>query len=203
MPRAANLPPPGFRVATPPAVTTTFYDRRLWPLCQKDVGDRARRVNMAGRVAWQTINRSVTRGALWHRPCSVVESGMGRALAAWLLVGSALAAPPATPREVVESAVTRVVSELQDANLNARATEQAHRVAVRRRAEITRVAADLFDFEEVARLTLPRYWAVRTPEERAEFVRLFTQLLQRSEEHTSELQSRPHLVCRLLLGQTN
>src|SRR5690554_7290737 len=32
--------------------------------------------------------------------------------------------------------------------------------------------------------------------------RLFTALLQprdRSEEHTSELQSRPHLVCRLLL----
>src|SRR3989442_4956952 len=27
-------------------------------------------------------------------------------------------------------------------------------------------------------------------------------VLDRSEEHTSELQSRPHLVCRLLLGQT-
>src|SRR3989442_6291503 len=26
---------------------------------------------------------------------------------------------------------------------------------------------------------------------------------KRSEEHTSELQSRPHLVCRLLLGKTN
>src|SRR5690554_7158934 len=26
-----------------------------------------------------------------------------------------------------------------------------------------------------------------------------TKLVQRSEEHTSELQSRPHLVCRLLL----
>src|SRR5690554_6087106 len=28
---------------------------------------------------------------------------------------------------------------------------------------------------------------------------LFSSLLARSEEHTSELQSRPHLVCRLLL----
>src|SRR3989442_4309664 len=28
-------------------------------------------------------------------------------------------------------------------------------------------------------------------------------LLQRSEEHTSELQSRPHLVCRLLLEKKN
>src|SRR3989442_10441284 len=29
--------------------------------------------------------------------------------------------------------------------------------------------------------------------------RLFEDVLARSEEHTSELQSRPHLVCRLLL----
>src|SRR3989442_6304364 len=28
-------------------------------------------------------------------------------------------------------------------------------------------------------------------------------LLERSEEHTSELQSRPHLVCRLLLEKKN
>src|SRR5258708_2958861 len=35
---------------------------------------------------------------------------MGRALAAWLLVGSALAAPSATPREVVEAAGARGVA---------------------------------------------------------------------------------------------
>src|SRR5690554_6441888 len=29
--------------------------------------------------------------------------------------------------------------------------------------------------------------------------KMFTQAYARSEEHTSELQSRPHLVCRLLL----
>src|SRR5690554_7599847 len=32
-----------------------------------------------------------------------------------------------------------------------------------------------------------------------EVMRLITQYRRRSEEHTSELQSRPHLVCRLLL----
>ena len=105
---------------------------------------------------------------------------MGRTLAAWLLVGGALAATPGSPREVVESAVTHVMSELQDANLNPHATEQPHRLSLRRRDEITRIAAGLFDFEEVARLTLPRDWAVRTPEERAAFVQLFTQLLQRT-----------------------
>lgn len=98
---------------------------------------------------------------------------MGRTLAAWFMVAGALAAPPATPRDVVESAVTRVVITLQDA--------QAGRLSVgRQRTEIERVAADLFDFEEIARLTLSRHWAVRTPEERAEFVRLLTQLLERT-----------------------
>src|SRR3989442_4986902 len=33
--------------------------------------------------------------------------------------------------------------------------------------------------------------------------RAATGLQQRSEEHTSELQSRPHLVCRLLLEKKN
>src|SRR3989442_789857 len=33
----------------------------------------------------------------------------------------------------------------------------------------------------------------------AESLRFYTPQFQRSEEHTSELQSRPHLVCRLLL----
>src|SRR5690625_5868152 len=32
---------------------------------------------------------------------------------------------------------------------------------------------------------------------------LWTELLDRSEEHTSELQSRGHLVCRLLLEKKN
>src|SRR5690554_7575993 len=30
-----------------------------------------------------------------------------------------------------------------------------------------------------------------------------TKIIKRSEEHTSELQSRPHLVCRLLLEKKN
>src|SRR5690554_7385347 len=34
---------------------------------------------------------------------------------------------------------------------------------------------------------------------RDDFERYWNYLSQRSEEHTSELQSRPHLVCRLLL----
>src|SRR5436305_3407056 len=43
-------------------------------------------------------------------------------------------------------------------------------------------------------------WNALTPSQRERAARRFGALqLWRSEEHTSELQSRPHLVCRLLL----
>lgn len=106
---------------------------------------------------------------------------MGKALAAWLMVAGVVAATPTTPRTVVESAVTRVVSMLQEPNAKGGEPEPGGRLNTeRRRAEMRRIGADLFDFDEVARLALSRNWAARTPEERAEFVRLFTQLLERT-----------------------
>jgi len=77
----------------------------------------------------------------------------------------------------VETAVTRVITLLQDADdaSTAPAKQQADR-----RTEVRKIARDLFDFEEVTRRTLSRHWAARSPEERAEFVTLFTDLLERS-----------------------
>src|SRR3989442_6091937 len=46
---------------------------------------------------------------------------------------------------------------------------------------------------------LGRYQAVRGGIHREIAPEYFNALVTRSEEHTSELQSRPHLVCRLLL----
>src|SRR5690554_5489654 len=43
------------------------------------------------------------------------------------------------------------------------------------------------------------YLSKELPSEGKNDNEIFIQLLKRSEEHTSELQSRPHLVCRLLL----
>jgi phospholipid transport system substrate-binding protein len=101
---------------------------------------------------------------------------MGKAVAVWLMVASAMAATT-SPRDVVQAAVTRVVAVLQDdlsaAHLDRPRTEM-------RRAEIHRVANDLFDFDEMARRTLTRHWNGRTPEEKAEFIRLFTEVLERS-----------------------
>jgi phospholipid transport system substrate-binding protein len=99
---------------------------------------------------------------------------MTRALAAWLLVAAATAGTATTPSEVVQAAVSRALSIVQDADLARPA------LAERRRAELRRAADDLFDFQEMARRSLARHWADRTPQEREEFVRLFTDLLERS-----------------------
>ena len=102
---------------------------------------------------------------------------MGKAVAAWLMVASALAATTSSPRDVVQAAVTRVVAVLENdfeaSPLDRPRTEM-------RRAEIRRVAAELFDFDEMARRTLSRHWTGRTRAEQAEFVPLFTDLLERS-----------------------
>ncbi len=98
---------------------------------------------------------------------------MGKALAAWLLV-AATAASSTQPQEVVQSAVTRVIAILQDDELARPANLE------RRRAELRRVADELFDFNEMSRRALARHWSDRSPQERQEFVRLFTDLLERS-----------------------
>ena len=102
---------------------------------------------------------------------------MGKTLAAWLMVTSAMAAPASGPREVVQAAVTRVVAVLQDDFEGAQLDRPRSEM---RRAQIRRAASEMFVFDEMARRTLTRHWNGRTPEEQAEFVRLFTDLLERS-----------------------
>jgi len=103
---------------------------------------------------------------------------MGKTLAAWIMVAGAVAAPAMGPRETVESTVGRVVTLLQDSDTVK--TESTARQAADRRTEIRRLAREFFDFEEVTRRTLSRHWAARSADERAEFVALFTDLLERS-----------------------
>ena len=105
---------------------------------------------------------------------------MGKTLAAWIMVAGAVAAPAMGPRETVESTVGRVVTLLQDGDTDTVKTESTARQAADRRTEIRRLARELFDFEEVTRRTLSRHWAARSADERAEFVALFTDLLERS-----------------------
>jgi phospholipid transport system substrate-binding protein len=104
---------------------------------------------------------------------------MGKAFLAWMLVATAVAAPVTTPREVVQSAVSRVVLAIQRADMESDPAP-ARLATQQRRLEVRRIATDLFDFDEISRRALSRHWTARSPEEQAEFVRLFTDLLERT-----------------------
>ncbi|MBI2554444.1 MAG: ABC transporter substrate-binding protein [Candidatus Rokubacteria bacterium] len=97
---------------------------------------------------------------------------MEKALAAWLLLAVSPASM-ASPTEVIKVAVEQVVRVAEDFDLGRPAA------ADRRRVEIRRIAESLFDFPEMARRSLARHWTDRTAEQRQEFVRLFTDLLER------------------------
>jgi phospholipid transport system substrate-binding protein len=103
---------------------------------------------------------------------------IGRAVtAAAMLAVSVLWAAPGwsgPPTDTVRTRVEQVIRVLEDPALKP-AGRQAER-----RAAIRRVAWDLFDFEETARRCLGRHWQGRTPAERAEFVTLFADLLERT-----------------------
>ena len=102
---------------------------------------------------------------------------MNPAILALVLVATTAAQPTATPRQIVQDAVARVVAVVGEQH--AREGAAAHGDTGRARAEIRRIAGDLFDFDEMTRRALSRHWAGRTPAEQAEFVRLFTDLLER------------------------
>jgi phospholipid transport system substrate-binding protein len=94
--------------------------------------------------------------------------------AALLLGLTASVAAALTPTETVRSRVDEALQSLsKTANPGAEATE-------RRRADIRRAADTLFDFPDMSRRALGRHWTDRTPAEREEFTRLFTDLIART-----------------------
>jgi phospholipid transport system substrate-binding protein len=76
---------------------------------------------------------------------------------------------PLGPLDQVKSSVARVM-----------AIVQSQPDGAQRRAEVRQEAERLFDFNEMARRTLGQHWAARSGQEQEEFVRLFTDLLERS-----------------------
>ena len=88
-----------------------------------------------------------------------------------LAPGPALAAGPA---DQLNDGIQRVFTQLQDPDLKAPNRETDRRLAVRR------IAEEVFDFDETAKRSLGRHWEDRTVEERQQFVRLFTELIDRA-----------------------
>jgi phospholipid transport system substrate-binding protein len=83
------------------------------------------------------------------------------------------AADQTGPLDLVKASVSRGLAIVQSPHVVASDGGQ-------RRTDIRRVAPRLFDFNEMARLTLARHWKDRSAQEQEELVRLFTDVLERS-----------------------
>ena len=78
------------------------------------------------------------------------------------------------PTDQLRDGVNRVITILRDPGLD------GDKQVIPRRAAISKVAADLFDFGEMAKRSLGQHWEGRTLPQRVEFVRVFTDLIERS-----------------------
>jgi phospholipid transport system substrate-binding protein len=108
--------------------------------------------------------------ARWNAPegQNMKRSVHGLALAlvlAW--APEALAGPPT---DALRPRVERVIGVL----------EAQRGSSEQRRDEVRAIADEIFNFEETARRALGRHWNQRTPAERQEFVKLFTELLEKA-----------------------
>jgi phospholipid transport system substrate-binding protein len=95
-------------------------------------------------------------------------------LAAVLAILTAREAAAGPPTDQLKGAIDRVVKVLEDPSLKG-----DDRVADRR-AAVRKIADEIFDFNEIARRALARHWQPLTDKQRAEFVSLFSDLLERS-----------------------
>jgi phospholipid transport system substrate-binding protein len=95
-------------------------------------------------------------------------------LAAVLAILTAREAAAGPPTDQLKGAIDRVVKILEDPSLKG-----DDKVAERRSA-VRKIADEIFDFNEIARRALARHWQGLTDKQRAEFVTLFGDLLERS-----------------------
>ncbi len=98
----------------------------------------------------------------------------GLAAAGLLILSTAPAIWAATAQEQLKGAIDRVVSTLDDP------TMKGEGKAADRRAAVRKIANEIFDFAEIARRSLGRYWQPLSEPQRSEFVGLFGDLLERS-----------------------
>ena len=92
-------------------------------------------------------------------------------IAVGLLSGSAVAG---LPTEQIKATVDKALVVLKDPKLKS-ATRQKER-----REQLKQILFARFDFSEMAKRSLGANWRRRTPQEQEEFVRLFTDVLERA-----------------------
>src|SRR6266496_993774 len=97
-----------------------------------------------------------------------------RALVIALVLVTGATAQTLTPTETIRNQVDQA---LHTGTAVPSGTSES---AEQRRTQIRRAADGLFDFAEMSRRALGRYWAGRSQAERDEFVRLFADLMARA-----------------------
>jgi phospholipid transport system substrate-binding protein len=95
-------------------------------------------------------------------------------LAALLVLSAAPNGWAGQAQDQLKGAIDRVVTTLESPAL------KGDTKAAERRAAVRKIADELFDFGEIARRSLGRYWQPLTEPQRTEFVGLFADLLERS-----------------------
>jgi phospholipid transport system substrate-binding protein len=98
----------------------------------------------------------------------------GLATAGLLILSTVQGGWAATAQEQLKGAIERVVSTLDSAAMKGEGK------AAERRAAVRQIANEIFDFGEIARRSLGRYWQPLSEAQRDEFVGLFSDLLERS-----------------------
>ncbi len=93
------------------------------------------------------------------------------AVAVLWMPGQSLAGPAT---DQVKGTVDQVLQILTDPAL------KGERKTKERRAQLRKTVLERFDFSEMSKRSMGRYWSERTPDERTEFVGLFTDLLERA-----------------------
>jgi phospholipid transport system substrate-binding protein len=98
----------------------------------------------------------------------------GLATAGLLVLSTVQGGWAATAQEQLKGAIERVVSTLDNPAMKGEGKADERRAAVRQ------IANEIFDFGEIARRSLGRYWQPLSDAQRTEFVGLFGDLLERS-----------------------
>ena len=78
------------------------------------------------------------------------------------------------PTDLVKQTTDKVIDILKNKEMKKPGKTKERRSAIRS------TISERFDFEEMAKLSLARYWKQRTPDEKKEFVALYSDLLERT-----------------------
>jgi len=91
-----------------------------------------------------------------------------------VIIGVAVPVLAGEPTDQIRQTTDKILSIVKDPALKSPSKAQERRGLIRKAVD------ERFDWEEMARRSLGRYWTQRTAEEKKEFVRLFSDLVERT-----------------------